>query len=64
MFHIHFVYYEVNKDELSPSKTNCVIWFDESLLKMLKNASYFISRYLSVCLVPLATPEKPDPFKR
>ena len=30
------------KNELSPSKKNCVICFKESLLKMMKNAFYFI----------------------
>ena len=33
---------------LSPSKKNCFIYFNESLLKVIKNAFYFILKALFV----------------
>ena len=36
------------KVELSPFKKNCVICFNESLLKMMKKACYFILKALFV----------------
>ena len=40
----HFTF----KVELSPSKKNCFICFNESSLKMMKNAFYFILKALFV----------------
>ena len=43
-----FLYTQSLKVGLSPSKKVCVIYFNESPLKMMNNAFYFILRALSV----------------